>query len=43
MPYDQLLAHDLLARHGAPPERGDHLARARELSVRLEIVSTPVE
>jgi class 3 adenylate cyclase len=43
MPYDQLLAHDLLARHGAPPARGDHLARARELSVRLEIVSAPVE
>jgi hypothetical protein len=39
MPYDQLLAHDLLARRGEEAERGDHLARARELSARLEILS----
>jgi hypothetical protein len=37
MPYDRLLAHDLLARHGDPAERAHHLARTRELSVQLEL------
>jgi class 3 adenylate cyclase/tetratricopeptide (TPR) repeat protein len=41
MPYDQLLAHDMLARRGDPPGRGDHLTRARELRVKLQIGQEP--
>ena len=36
MPYDQLLAHHQLGRHGRASERGHHLTRAQQLFVELE-------
>jgi class 3 adenylate cyclase len=37
MRYDQMLAHQLLGRHGDPSERDEHLARARQLFAQLGI------
>jgi hypothetical protein len=37
MPYDQLLAHQQLGRHGDPSERRAHLDQARRLFARLGI------
>jgi hypothetical protein len=36
MPYDQLLAHQQLGRHGHTSERGHHLTRAHQLFAELE-------
>jgi class 3 adenylate cyclase/tetratricopeptide (TPR) repeat protein len=36
MPYDQLLAHHQLGRHGHASERGHHVTRAQQLFAELE-------
>jgi class 3 adenylate cyclase/tetratricopeptide (TPR) repeat protein len=37
MPYDELLAHAQLGRHGDASERNRHLARAHELHAKLDL------